>query len=327
VQEQDSAVPLTDLNRTELFAYRPDVAEPDDFDQFWRSTLASADMIGLDAGFEPVDNGLRQVETFDVTFSGHGGDEVSGWLHLPIGPDGPLPAVVQFQGYSGGRGLPHENNLWALAGYAHLVVDTRGQGWGRTVGTTPDPISSRPSAPGLMTKGILDPATYYYRRVYVDAVRAVAAVRSHPRVDGTRLAVVGGSQGGALSVVAGALAPGVSAVMADVPFLCHFRRATDIATAGPYLEIAQYLASHRDDVDKVFATLGYFDAANLAKRATAPALFSIALMDQTCPPSTCMAAYRLYGGPTDLRLYEFNDHEGGEAFQQREQLRWLHARL
>jgi cephalosporin-C deacetylase len=234
---------------------------------------------------------------------------------------------VQFQGYSGGRGLPHENNLWALAGYAHLVVDTRGQGWGWMVGATPDPVSSPPSAPGLMTKGILDPATYYYRRVYVDTVRAVAAVRSHSRVDGTRLAVVGGSQGGGLSIAAGALAPGVSAVMADVPFLCHFRRATDIATAGPYLEIGQYMASHRDDVEKVFATLGYFDVANLAKRATAPALFSIALMDQICPPSTCMAAYRLYGGPTDLRLYEFNDHEGGAAFQQREQLRWLRDRL
>jgi len=323
MQEQDSAVPLTDLNRAELFAYRPDVAEPDDLDQFWRSTLAEADEVGLNARFEPVDNRLRQVETFDVTFSGHGGDQLSGWLHLPAGTDGPLPAVVQFQGYSGGRGLPHENNLWALAGYAHLVVDTRGQGWGRTVGATPDPVSSPPSAPGLMTKGILDPATYYYRRVYVDAVRAVAAVRSHPRVDGTRLAVVGGSQGGGLSVVAGALAPGVSAVLADVPFLCHFRRATEIATDGPYLEIGEYLASHRDDVEQVFATLGYFDVANLAKRATAPALFSIALMDQICPPSTCMAAYRLYGGPTDLRLYEFNDHEGGAAFQQREQLRWL----
>jgi cephalosporin-C deacetylase len=327
MQEQDSAVPLTDLNRAELLAYRPDVAEPDDLDQFWRSTLGAADEVGLDARFQPVDNGLRQVETFDVRFSGHGGDQLNGWLHLPAGAEPPLPAVVQFQGYSGGRGLPHENNLWALAGYAHLVVDTRGQGWGWMVGATPDPVSSPPSAPGLMTKGILDPATYYYRRVYVDTVRAVAAVRSHSRVDGTRLAVVGGSQGGGLSIAAGALAPGVSAVMADVPFLCHFRRATDIATAGPYLEIGQYMASHRDDVEKVFATLGYFDVANLAKRATAPALFSIALMDQICPPSTCMAAYRLYGGPTDLRLYEFNDHEGGAAFQQREQLRWLRDRL
>jgi cephalosporin-C deacetylase len=254
-------VPLTDLNRAELLAYRPDVAEPEDFDQFWRSTLAEAKDVGLDARFEPVDNGLRQVETFDVTFSGHGGDRLSGWLHLPAGTAGPLPAVVQFQGYSGGRGLPHENNLWTLAGHAHVVVDTRGQGWGWMVGATPDPVSSPPSAPGLMTKGILDPAAYYYRRVYVDAVRAVAAVRSHPQVDGTRLAVVGGSQGGALSVVTAALAPGLSAVMADVPFLCHFRRATDIATDGPYLEIAQYLASHRDDVEQVFATLGYFSTS------------------------------------------------------------------
>lgn len=44
-----------------------------------------------------------------------------------------------------------------------------------------------------MTRGILQPATYYYRRVFTDAVRAVEAARSHPAVDAGRVAVTGDS--------------------------------------------------------------------------------------------------------------------------------------
>ena len=63
------------------------------------------------------------------------------------------------------------------------------------------------------------------------------------------------------------------------------------------------------------------------RRATAPALFSVALMDETCPPSTVFAAYNAYGGAEGDRVYPFNDHEGGEAFHEVVKLGWLRARL
>ena len=79
-----------------------------------------------------------------------------------------------------------------------------------------------------MTKGIEDPKTYYYRRVFVDALRALEAVRSLPDVDASSIAVQGISQGGGITLAAAGLANDVVAVMPDVPFLCHFRRAADI---------------------------------------------------------------------------------------------------
>jgi cephalosporin-C deacetylase len=111
--------------------------------------------------------------------------------------------------------------------------------------------------------------------------------------------------------------------MPDVPFLCDFPRATDITDGDPYGEITRYLKVHRHRVDQVFATLAYFDCASLVTRSTAPALFSVALMDQTCPPSTVYAAYNAYAGPKEIREYAYNDHEGGEAYHQAEQLMWL----
>jgi len=66
------------------------------------------------------------------------------------------------------------------------------------------------------------------------------------------------------------------------------------------------------------------------RRATAPALFSVGLMDPICPPSTVCAAYNHYGASTGstnktIEVYEFNEHEGGAGHQFTRQLPWLAA--
>ena len=111
--------------------------------------------------------------------------------------------------------------------------------------------------------------------------------------------------------------------MPDVPFLCHYRRATEIVDTMPYNEISQFCRRHRDKIETVFGTLSYFDGVNFAARATAPALFSVALMDETCPPSTVFAAYNHYAAQKDIRVWSYNNHEGGETFQTVEKLKFL----
>jgi cephalosporin-C deacetylase len=315
-----------DLSLDQARDYRPELRVPDDLEEFWAATLARTG--GRPPVLTRVDSGLRTVETYDVSLAGFDGDPVHAWLHLPAAPlrNGPLPGVVQYQGYNGGRGLAHEHVFWASAGYAHLVVDTRGQGSGWTTGATGDPAGSGPAQPGFLTRGVEAPDTYYYRRVYADAVAALEVLRGHDLVDPARVAVAGGSQGGGISTSVAALAPSsVAALLSDVPFLCDFRRAASVAQTDPYLELVRYLAAHRDRVEETFATLSYFDAAVLGRRAVAPSLWSVALMDLTCPPSTVFAAYNCYGGPKEIEVYEFNDHEGGDAFQRTRQLAWLAA--
>ena len=98
---------------------------------------------------------------------------------LPRGATGTLPGVVEYIGYGGGRSFPVEWLAFPSAGFAYLVMDTRGQGSVTRRGDTPDiPNGANPFAPGFVTQGILDPKTYYYRRVYTDAVRAVEAISS-----------------------------------------------------------------------------------------------------------------------------------------------------
>jgi cephalosporin-C deacetylase len=314
-----------DLPLEQLKTYKPDRQETPEFDAFWKETLAQARQWPLEARFEPVDFGLQTVATFDVTFNGYGGQPVKGWFLLPCQRSGPLACIVEYIGYGGGRGLPLDWLLWSSAGYAHLVMDTRGQGSAWQPGDTPDLAvdGSSPHFPGFMTLGVLDPKTYYYRRVFTDAVRVIDAARSNPMIDAQRIAVTGGSQGGGITLAVSGLEPGVAAVMPDVPFLCHYRRATEITDSAPYSEIAHYCKIHRDKIETVFNTLSYFDCMNFAVRAKAPALFSTGLMDMTCPPSTVFAAYNHYAGPKEIKVWSYNDHEGGDTYQLIEKMKFL----
>ncbi len=314
-----------DMPLEELKKYLPSRSEPADFVSFWEKTLAEARQHPLESRFESVANGLALIETFDVTFRGYGGQPIKGWLQLPRQRSGRLPCVVEFIGYGGGRGLPTDWLLWSSAGYAHLIMDTRGQGSSWQVGDTPDPETegSNPHYPGFMTRGILQPDTYYYRRVFTDAVRAIEAARSHPAVDPARIALTGGSQGGGITLAAAGLVPDIAAAMPDVPFLCHYRRATEITDEQPYQEIVRYLKQHRLRVDQVFETLSYFDGVNFAARAKAPTLFSVGLMDEVCPPSTVYAAYNHYAGPKRITIWTYNQHEGGGDWQTAGKLKFL----
>lgn len=57
-----------DLPLDELQVYRPDRHEPHDFEDFWQKTMQEANEFPLDAHYEAVDYGLRQLKTLDVTF-------------------------------------------------------------------------------------------------------------------------------------------------------------------------------------------------------------------------------------------------------------------
>lgn len=321
-------MPLTDMPLEQLKEFHPEVAEPRDFDEFWRATLAESRATGGEVILDRAQTPIRELIVEDMTFPGYGGEPIRAWVTRPRG-DGVRPAVIEYIGYNGGRGVAGEKLQWASAGYVHVLMDTRGQGsgWG-TGGDTPDPHGSDGSVPGFMTRGIGQPADYYYRRLFTDGVLLVDAVRSLPFVDGTRVAVTGASQGGGIALAVGGLVPDLVGVMPDVPFLCHFGRSVQLTPDQPFMEITRYLAVHRDQDERVFHTLSYFDGVNFARRVTAPALFSVALMDGIVLPSSVFAAYNhVAADDREIVVYPYNGHEGGQTHQWVRQAEWLSSRL
>ena len=333
-----------DMPLPQLEQYNPPSTEPADFVQFWLESLAesrrAAEHRGAVVVVDEMDTGLDAVRVDDVTFPGFAADPIRAWLTTPASatpPPGGWPTIVQLIAYGGGRGLPHEHLKWAAAGYAHLVVDARGQGghWG-SGGETPDPHGRSASVGGWLTSGITDPREHYYRRYYIDGARAVDAVRSLAGLDPARVALEGTSQAGGGVIAAGAIhslvGSPVQAVMPNVPFLCDFRRAVSLVDSRPYGEITQLLSVRRSPEFEaaVWRTLSYIDGVNFARHATAPALFSVGLMDATCPPSTVFAAFNAWGGsittttpiPKEIEVYKYNNHEGGQEYHFRPQLTW-----
>ena len=154
-------MPFFDLPLDQLSEYKPTVLENDDFDDFWTATVSDARRAAYPVEHVVLDSALARVIVEDVTFSGFDGQPVKAWYLRPAGVEGPLPGVVKYLGYGGGRGLPVEELVWVSAGYAVLVMDTRGQGgaWGAG-GQTADDAPIGPSAPGFMTRGIQSPETY-----------------------------------------------------------------------------------------------------------------------------------------------------------------------
>ncbi len=316
-------MPYFDLKPEALADYRSSVVSPPDFDAFWSETLEEARSLPLSARFEPVDHGLKAVDVFDVSFAGFGGHPIRAWYIRPRGVE-VTRGVVKFIGYGGGRDLPHQHLLWPSTGRAVLVMDTRGQGGAWSAGDTPDPVGADPSFPGFMTRGILDRNAYYYRRLFTDAVRAVETMRSRGDVDPDKVAVAGGSQGGGITLAVAGLDAGIFAAMMDVPFLCDFPRAIGLTDQPPYQEIVRWLRVHRVSHEAAYRTLNYFDGVNFAARAKAAALFSVALMDETCPPSTVYGAFNAYAGRSkDIEVYPFNMHEGGGSAHELRQVAWL----
>jgi len=322
-----------DLTPAELEEYLSEVQEPADFREFWKTTLEATRRHSLDAVFSLEKSGFTLVDVYDVAFSGFAGQRIKAWYIRPRG-DEAVPVAVQYVGYGGGRGLPVDHLRFPAAGYGIFVMDTRGQGSVWSPGETPDLDDGHggPQVPGFMTRGILDPEHYYYRRLYADAVRAIEAAGRAPGADPERIVLTGISQGGGLTLAAAGLAslcglPGEAplpvAALPEVPFLCDFERAAGLVDTNPYGEIRRFCVTHRNRVDRVFKTLSYFDGVNFARHANLPALFSVGLMDTICPPSTVYAAFNAWGGPKEIKVYRYNDHEGGGSFHFDVQLDFL----
>jgi cephalosporin-C deacetylase len=297
-------MPSIDMPLEQLRQYKPSLYREADFESFWRKTVDEAVAQPLNAEWIPYDLPARGLECVAVRFDGYQGGRLAGWYLRPDG-SGPFPGLIVYHGYSGRGTRPLDLLPLANQGICVMSMDCRGQnGHSQDAAVYPEG-----HAHGWMTQGVRHPQTYYYRYVYADAVRALELLASRSEVDASRLAVTGGSQGGGLTLAAAALSERPILALADIPFLCDFRRAVAIAQAGPYPEIAKFLRDLPDQYETAFRTLSYFDCLNLAPRIACRTVVCNCLWDDVCPPSTIFAVYHHLTAEKQMEVYPFHKHD------------------
>ncbi|MBI3960599.1 MAG: acetylxylan esterase [Chloroflexi bacterium] len=277
--------------------YGTSVTKPADFDDFWANVEAQAARMPLNATLTPVPmRSTPAVEVFEVHYDSLDGVRIAGWYCLPRQRRQPLPAIVVYPGYISEPTLP--KNL-AAQGYAAFGAAPRGKL--RSNG------QFNPGYPGLLIHNILDSNTYGYRGFYVDAWRVIDFLSEQPEVNVNRIGVTGGSQGGALTLLAAAMRPQIAAAAAAAPYLAGMMDAAQLTHTTPYAEIVEYLRLYPEREPQVRETLAYFDCINFAGRIRCPIIVNIGLQDDVCPPETGYAVFEAIGS-RDKKLYAYDGY-------------------
>lgn len=297
-------MPSIDMPLEQMRQYKPTLYREADFDAYWETTVNEAIAQPLNAELIPYMLPVKGLQCYAVRFDGYKGGRLAGWYVRPAS-GGKHPGLCIYHGYSG-RGLrPLDMIGFASQGICVLSMDCRGQN-----GQSQDAlVTDEGHHQGWMTKGIRDPRQYYFRYVYADAVRALELLARREEVDEKRLAITGGSQGGALTLAVAALSSRPILALADVPFLCDFRRAIQIAANGPYLEISNFLKVFPRLYDTAIKTLSYCDNVNLAPKIRCRTIISNSLWDDICPPSTVYAVFNHITADKQMEIYPFHKHE------------------
>jgi len=154
---------------------------------------------------------------------------------------------------------------------------------------------------GYQNFNLDDRNRFYYKRVYLGCVRANDFIFSLPQFDGVNLAVTGGSQGGALSIITAGLDPRVKHLAAYYPALSDVTGYLKGRAGGwPHYFDKNNLAFNNKK-DKI-ETCGYYDVVNFARLVKVPGLYTWGFNDETCPPTSMYASYNVISAEKSLYL-------------------------
>ncbi len=276
-----------------------DYAPPPDFDSFWRATLDSLAAVPpeLELALDSQHMSDR-AEVYRISFTSLHDVRVHGWLTLPVGREKPVAGLAFFPGYGTGQIRPAVD--YSRRGYATISIQVRGYGM--------DQESYPEDNRNYMTIDCERPETYIYREIVSHCLRAVQLLGQRAEVDPKRIGVIGGSQGGGLSLLVAGLNPDVAAVLANVPFLTDFGRSMSM-TGAPFRDLVRYIENNPGSREAVMNTVRYFDTVSLAGRIKAPTIVSAGLFDRTCPaPSIYRMFLALGSADKRIEIYPWLDH-------------------
>jgi len=266
---------------------------PDDFDAFWTEQKRQLAKVEFDPKLTPVEHADESIVCFDVQVPCAGGAPVSGYFSKPKeAKPKSLPAILWVHG-AGVRSSSLSNAIkGAKAEMLSMDINAHGLPNGK-----PTEFYASASAGPLKDyryAGRDDRDTIYFRGMYLRLVRAIDFLTSQPEWNGRDVVVIGHSQGGGQSLVAGGLDDRVTMIAVGVPAICdHSGNVAGRVNGWP--KLVPNGADGKPEPLPLEAAR-YVDAVNFATRCKAEAILSVGFIDSVCPPSSCYAAYNVLQG-------------------------------
>lgn len=300
----------------------PTVANPVDFDAFWNEAKTELAKIPLDAKMTLLpERCTEKVNVYQVNIQNFAlGTRLYGILCLPK-KEGKYPALLQVPG-AGVR--PYSGDVAnAEKGIITLQIGIHGI-----------PVNLDPQVYADLGRGILngypnynldDKNRFFYKRVYMGCVRANDFLVSLPQFDGKNLAVTGGSQGGALSIVTAALDSRVKWLGAFYPAISDVTGYLN-GRAGGWPHYFDKNSRAINEKKEKIETVAYYDVVNFARRLSQPGIYSWGYNDETCPPTSMYASYNVIKAPKELFLALETGHWTYPE-QQEKVTNWLVSKL
>ena len=279
---------------------QPTVKNPADFDTFWNNSIEEARKISLDPKMTLMpERCTSDANVYHISFQNEAnGSRIYGILAIPRKP-GKYPAILRVPG-AGIRpyyGDPKTASLGVITleiGIHGIPVNLDNQVY--------DNLMNGALA-GYWTIRMNNRDAFYYKRVYLGCVRAVDFIFNLPEFNGTDIAVTGGSQGGALTIVTAGLDKRIKYMAAMYPALCDNTGYLNKRAGGwpHYFKTAEPKSGEIE-------TLGYYDVVNFARRVTIPGFYTWGYNDLTCPPTSMYSAYNVIASPKELQIFQETGH-------------------
>jgi cephalosporin-C deacetylase len=305
---------------------KPTTTDPNDFDKFWNDGKAELAKLPIDSKIEPLPSySTPTVDVFHVSFQNVGGgtsrsSRIYGILAIPknSNPNAKFPALLSVPG----AGVRPYRGMINLAEKGIITLQIGIHGISVILDQSVYDNLAAGSLNRYMVYNIDNKDTYYYKRVFLGAVRANDFLVSLPQFDGKNLGVIGGSQGGALAISTAALDTRVKALVASYPALSDLTGYI-YGRAGGWHHVFR---NKENQTKEKIETSKYYDTVNFARRLKIPGIYSWGFNDETCPPTSMYSAYNVISAPKSLLLGLEMGH--GNSVEQTDKMNvWIEQKL
>lgn len=307
---------------------QPFTQEPKDFNTFWQGNLDELAKIPLTYTKEIAKEYCTdKVDCYLVKIPVSRRKQcVYGYLFYPKNAQPGKHPVVLCPPGAGIKTIkePLRHKYYAENGFIRLEIEIHGLD-PRLPKETFDDISrafnSDPT--GYLENGIDNRDRYYMKHVYLALVRCIDLLTSLPEWDGRNVAVQGGSQGGALALVAAGLDKRVNLCVVNHPALSDMAGYTEKGRTGGYPHFNRMTGLY---TPSNISTMAYYDVVNFARKVKATTYMTWGYNDNTCPPTTSYAVWNTLNCEKESLITPINEHWTSDATEYG-QMVWIKKHL